>query len=75
MAMSAILRLVTCLFAALALSPFVGAQDVPLLLTGGFEGATADDDSFNTGGFVTVLGQKVTVPKNLQVAFPATFVP
>ncbi|KAI6383550.1 hypothetical protein MCOR25_000007 [Pyricularia grisea] len=73
--MSALLRLLTFLVAALALSPFVWAQDVPLLLIGAFEGATADDDSFNTGGFVSVLGQSVTVPKNLQVAFPATFVP
>ncbi|TLS29266.1 hypothetical protein PpBr36_01475 [Pyricularia pennisetigena] len=73
--MSTLLRLLTFLVAALAVSPFVGAQDVPLLLIGAFEGATANDDSFNTGGFVDVLGQSVTVPQNLQVAFPATFVP
>lgn len=73
--MSALFRLITLLLAALALAPFAAAQDIPLDLTGAFEGATANDDSFNTGGFVTVLGQRVTVPKNLQVEFPATFVP
>ncbi|KAL8408451.1 hypothetical protein RB594_007043 [Gaeumannomyces avenae] len=66
------LALLLCVLAVLVQ---VRAQDVPLQLTGAFEGATATDSSFNTGGSISVLGFNVVVPKNLQVTFPATFIP
>jgi hypothetical protein len=37
--------------------------------------ATASSSAFNTGGTVRLLGFTLTVPENLQVGFPATFVP
>lgn len=36
--------------------------------------ASASDDSYNSGGTVVVSGRSVSVPKNLQVQFPAAFV-
>ncbi len=51
------------------------AVDIPILLDGALIDATATDDSYNTGGTITVNGWTVTVPKNLIVAFPAAFVP
>lgn len=35
---------------------------------------SADSDSFNTGGSISVLGHKITVPSNLIVQFPAAWV-
>ncbi|KAK8104106.1 uncharacterized protein PG998_011139 [Apiospora kogelbergensis] len=52
------------------------AQDVGFDLDGNIEGATTSNDTlFNSGGTVSVNGFTVTVPKNLQVGFPASWVP
>ncbi|KAK4213778.1 hypothetical protein QBC37DRAFT_463532 [Rhypophila decipiens] len=51
------------------------AVDVPLALDGALLDATADDDTYNTGGHIFVNGWDVIVPKNLLVTFPAAFVP
>lgn len=37
--------------------------------------ATADSTAFNTGGKVSVGGLDITIPKNLQIQFPAAWVP
>jgi hypothetical protein len=38
--------------------------------------ATVDDPTlFNSGGTITVNGQTVKIPKNLQIGFPAAFIP
>jgi hypothetical protein len=42
---------------------------------GGLEDASANDDTYNSGGFITVNGFNVTVPKNMLVQFPAAYVP
>ncbi|KAJ0382326.1 hypothetical protein COL922a_012793 [Colletotrichum nupharicola] len=49
--------------------------DVPLDIDGAFEGASVTGTAFNSGGSITCNGQTVTVPKNLQVTFPAAFIP
>ncbi|KAK4148880.1 hypothetical protein C8A00DRAFT_38530 [Chaetomidium leptoderma] len=49
--------------------------DVPILLNGALVDATATDDSYNTGGTISVNGWTVIVPKNMLVTFPAAFVP
>jgi len=51
------------------------AVDIPILLDGALIDATATDDSYNTGGTITVNGWTVNVPKNMLVSFPAAFVP
>jgi hypothetical protein len=56
------------------LLPRAFAQDAPLFIQGGLEDATAVDDSYNSGGTITVNGFNVQVPKNLQVQFPAAWV-
>jgi hypothetical protein len=58
----------------LCLFPRTFAQDAPLFIQGGLEDATAADDSYNSGGTITVNGFNVQVPKNLQVQFPAAWV-
>ncbi len=50
-------------------------QDAPLFVQGALEDATAFDDIFNTGGTISVGGFNITVPKNMQVEFPAAYVP
>lgn len=56
--------------------PFkVMTQDAPLFIQGGFEDATATDDSYNTGGTISVNGFTITVPSNMLVQFPAAWVP
>lgn len=37
--------------------------------------ATADSTAFNTGGKIKVGGLSITIPKNLQIQFPAAWVP
>jgi hypothetical protein len=59
----------------LCLFPRAFAQDAPLFVQGGLEDATAVDDSYNSGGTIMVNGFSVQVPKNLQVQFPAAWVP
>jgi hypothetical protein len=51
------------------------AVDVPIFLTGALIDATATDDSYNTGGTISVNGWVVNVPKNMIVTFPAAYVP
>ncbi|KAK2007729.1 hypothetical protein LZ32DRAFT_666505 [Colletotrichum eremochloae] len=53
----------------------VASQEAPLWIQGGFEDATATDDTFNTGGTIVVNGFTMNVPKNLLVQFPAAWVP
>lgn len=50
-------------------------QDAPLFVQGGLDDATAFDASYNTGGTISVGGFNITVPTNLQVQFPAAYVP
>ena len=49
-------------------------QDAPLFVEGGLEDAIAFDDTFNSGGTISVGGFNITIPKNLQVEFPAAYV-
>ncbi|KAH9902319.1 hypothetical protein F4778DRAFT_791250 [Xylariomycetidae sp. FL2044] len=55
--------------------PQAAAQDAPLFVQGAFEGATKDDNTYNTGGTIVVNGFNITVPKNMLVQFPAAWVP
>lgn len=48
--------------------------DVPLWLDGALQDATATDDTYNTGGTISVNGWVVNVPKNMIVTFPASFI-
>lgn len=67
---------ITLWWALLILVLEVLAQDVGFDLDGTIDSATtADDTIFNSGGSISVNGFTVTVPKNLQVGFPATWVP
>lgn len=45
------------------------------MIQGGLEGATADDDTYNTGGTISLNGFSIAVPRNLLVEFPAAYVP
>lgn len=60
---------------ALSSLVMVVAQDAPLFIQGGFEDATATDDTYNTGGTISVNGFTITVPTNMLVQFPAAWVP
>ncbi|KAI1259277.1 hypothetical protein F5Y18DRAFT_433424 [Xylariaceae sp. FL1019] len=51
------------------------AQDAPLFVQGGLDDATASDDTYNTGGTISVGGFNITVPRNMLVQFPAAYVP
>ncbi|KAI0126231.1 hypothetical protein BJ170DRAFT_464411 [Xylariales sp. AK1849] len=53
----------------------VQAADVGFDLDGAIVSASATDTSFNTGGIISVNGWTVTVPRNLQIGFPAAWVP
>ncbi|KAI8635382.1 hypothetical protein F5Y19DRAFT_9916 [Xylariaceae sp. FL1651] len=53
----------------------VYGQDAPLFVQGALDDATAFDDTYNTGGTITVAGFNITVPKNMLVQFPAAYVP
>jgi hypothetical protein len=53
----------------------VNGQDAPLFIQGGLEDASADDDTYNTGGSITLNGFAIKVPKNVLVEFPAAYVP
>jgi hypothetical protein len=44
-------------------------------MTDNIASATPDSDDYNTGGKIRVNGVTVTIPKNLQVQFPAAWVP
>lgn len=67
------LNIVATVLALLACSAV--CQDVGFALDGAIESATATDSSFNTGGYISVNGWKVLVPQNLQVGFPAAWIP
>ncbi|KAI6354676.1 hypothetical protein MCOR25_008499 [Pyricularia grisea] len=73
MGLAAVSRIVLLLFATVLCG--VLAQDAPLWVQGDFEDATVTDDTFNSGGTVTVNGWEMKVPKNLLVQFPAAWVP
>jgi len=62
-----------CLVAVLVLEAF--AQDIGFDLDGTIASATTTDNSYNTGGTIDTNGWHVIVPKNLQVGFPAAWVP
>lgn len=59
----------------LTMLPFAAAQDAPLFIQGGLEGAAATDDAYNTGGTISINGFDMVVPKNMLVQFPAAYVP
>ncbi|KAJ8124291.1 hypothetical protein O1611_g9349 [Lasiodiplodia mahajangana] len=59
----------------MSLYPGAYGQDAPLFIQGALDDATAFDDTFNTGGTISVGGFNITVPKNMQVEFPAAYVP
>ncbi|KAL2875842.1 hypothetical protein SGCOL_008990 [Colletotrichum sp. CLE4] len=70
----------TIFYAALSASlSFTSVQaqvaDYPFDINGAFEGASATTTDFNTGGTFRCNGHAITVPKNLQVTFPAAFIP
>lgn len=51
------------------------AQEViPFTLDGALDSAKTDTSDYNTGGFISVNGVNIKVPKNLQFQFPAAFV-
>ncbi|KAM7210458.1 hypothetical protein V8F06_014160 [Rhypophila decipiens] len=62
------------LFIPIANGQNVG-DDHPIWVQGALEGATAADNTYNTGGTITVNGFTMNVPKNLLVQFPAAWVP
>ena len=62
-------------FQVIGFFPTVNAQDAPLFVQGGFEDATATDDTYNSGGTISVGGFTIDVPKNMLVQFPAAWVP
>ncbi|KAH7038393.1 uncharacterized protein B0I36DRAFT_284571 [Microdochium trichocladiopsis] len=70
-----IMKRFTFFIFALQLFGICLAQDAPLFIQGGLEGAGATDDSYNSGGVITVNGFAISVPKNLLVQFPAAYVP
>ncbi|KAK3695699.1 hypothetical protein B0T22DRAFT_418518 [Podospora appendiculata] len=49
--------------------------DVPLVLDGALIDATVTDNTYNSGGTISVNGWVVTIPQNLLVTFPAAFIP
>ncbi|KAB5522136.1 hypothetical protein GE09DRAFT_501728 [Coniochaeta sp. 2T2.1] len=59
---------------ALGILTLVHAQDIPFSFNGAFNDASASSADANSGGSVTVNGYTITVPKNMQVAFPAAFI-
>lgn len=69
------LSLALTAFTFLAQLSFVRAQDAPLWIQGAFEDGSATDDTYNSGGSITVNGFTMNVPKNLLVQFPAAWVP
>ncbi|TLD20488.1 hypothetical protein PspLS_08686 [Pyricularia sp. CBS 133598] len=73
MGLAAVSRIVLLLFATVLCG--VLAQDAPLWIQGDFEDATVADDTYNSGGTITVNGWQMKVPKNLLVQFPAAWVP
>ncbi|KAF2789776.1 hypothetical protein K505DRAFT_312547 [Melanomma pulvis-pyrius CBS 109.77] len=62
-------------FQLLTFITWVHAQDAPLFIQGGLEDATAVDETYNTGGSISINGFTMTVPKNMLVQFPAAWVP
>ncbi|KAH8646038.1 hypothetical protein BGZ60DRAFT_424553 [Tricladium varicosporioides] len=71
------MRFFTLFASALAIGSAI-AQVVPVapfVLDGGLEDALTDTAANNTGGKIVVYGQTITVPTNVQVQFPASWVP
>ncbi|KAK8057148.1 hypothetical protein PG996_011085 [Apiospora saccharicola] len=58
-----------------SLATYALAQDAPLFIQGGLDGATATDETYNSGGTISLNGFDITVPKNMLVQFPAAYVP
>lgn len=69
------LSLVLTAFTFLTQLSFVLAQDAPLWIQGSLEDGSVADETFNSGGSITVNGFTMNVPKNLLVQFPAAWVP
>ncbi|KAI3392026.1 hypothetical protein diail_6322 [Diaporthe ilicicola] len=69
------LSLALTAFTLLAQLSLVRAQDAPLWIQGGFEDGSVADETYNSGGTITVNGFTMNVPKNLLVQFPAAWVP
>ncbi|KAK2028555.1 hypothetical protein LX32DRAFT_673414 [Colletotrichum zoysiae] len=52
----------------------VQVPDYPFDVNGAFESASASTTEFNTGGIIKCNGHSITVPRNLQVTYPAAFI-
>lgn len=70
-----LLRLVALTSQFVGLLSYALAQDAPLFIQGGLEGASATDETYNTGGSISLNGFDINVPKNMLVQFPAAWVP
>lgn len=42
---------------------------------GGLEDASVHDSTYNSGGYISVQGFNITVPRNMLVSFPAAYIP
>ncbi|KAK5673937.1 hypothetical protein LTS10_013291 [Elasticomyces elasticus] len=49
------------------------AASIPFSLEGALQSATVSGEEYNAGGTLVVDGMTITIPKNFQVQFPATF--
>ncbi|KAK3642306.1 hypothetical protein LTR56_010883 [Elasticomyces elasticus] len=49
------------------------AASIPFGMEGALQSATVSGEEYNAGGTLVVDGMTITIPKNLQVQFPATF--
>ncbi|ORY04866.1 hypothetical protein BCR34DRAFT_591069 [Clohesyomyces aquaticus] len=52
----------------------VAAQAIPFTIDGPLENVSPPGPNFNSGGTVTVAGTTITMPDNILIQFPATFV-
>ncbi|KAK9426686.1 hypothetical protein SUNI508_00213 [Seiridium unicorne] len=75
MAKYSLLSFITLSFQLINMISYASGQDAPLFIQGGLEGATALDDTYNTGGTISLNGFDIVVPKNVLVQFPAAYVP
>ncbi|KAK6822424.1 hypothetical protein PG990_014882 [Apiospora arundinis] len=70
-----LLRLFALTSQLAGLVSYAQAQDAPLFIQGGLEAASATDDTYNSGGSISLNGFDISVPKNMLVQFPAAYVP
>ncbi|OQO12393.1 hypothetical protein B0A48_03035 [Cryoendolithus antarcticus] len=61
------------ILAILTLLPCIVRAAIPFSLLGALDSATADTTAYNTGGKISVNGLTITIPKNFQFQFPASW--